>query len=108
MTLLSIWEFGWGGLLAITIAVLGGSIAMFLYAVKISKSGGQTQATPGNGKGTTYDNERTPIYKISFFKGSVVLFIAWVIIMFSIARSYAPDKPHTVTPLEDGRKAAGE
>ena len=108
MTLLSIWEFGWGGLALITLFVPGGSIAMLLYAIKISKSGGSTQGTQGNGKGTTYDNEKTPLYTISFFKGSVVLFIAWVVIMFAIARSYSKPTPHTVTPLEDGRTPAGE
>jgi len=108
MKLLNIFDFGLGGLALITLVVLGGAIAALLYAIKISKSGGQKQGTVGTGKGTTYDNEKTPLTKISFFKGAVVLFVAWVVIMIIIASNYSKPKEHNVTPLEDGRQAAEE
>jgi ABC-type transport system involved in multi-copper enzyme maturation permease subunit len=108
MKLLSIFDFGWGGLFILSALLMGGATAFFLYAKKISKSGGQTQATPGNGKGTIYDDKKTPITKIWAFKFAAALFVAWVVIMISIAISYAKPKEHTVTPLEDGRQAAEE
>lgn len=104
LTFLSIFEFGWGGLLTLTLVLLGGATLLFLYAKRVSNSGTSQQT----GKGTVYTNEKTPIWKISFFKGGVVLVILWIIIMFMIASDYKHAKPYTPTIQTDTTRQAAE
>lgn len=111
MKLLNIFDFGWGGILVLTVVFLGGATAMFLCANKVSKSGGQTQGTVGTGKGTTYDGKKTPIYNVSFFWYGVILVVAYLCILAFIKSDYRKQKAKDGVPQEQTdttRQAAEE
>ena len=76
--------------------------------IKVRNAGYVIDAKQGDGKGMTSDPTKVKAKENAFLFYFAAIVMAYIIALVVIYNDYKPAKPHTVTPLEDGRTPAGE
>ncbi len=108
MKLISIFDFGIGGLILLTLVCLGLAGWFLFQAIRTrTKSQGTSQQTPS---GIVYTNDKTPFYKIHTTWFCAAMIVAYVVILLMIRSDYRLHKQKDGVPREqtDSSRVAAE